>query len=283
MEPHVLPIRSSVSLFGLVPGSLWAEVTASIKSAAQHASVWGNDRKLLIVSADVKQAFQSTTIANVKRAMDVLEVPPWFQYGILAPLVGEITTLTFEGLAVENVEVDRHIRTGGNESPELWNLVVCAMWASVIASWDQEGLGYSCFNPNDARGDGLSRTAVVNHLFYADNVFVLGSDVVTFQKQLTDLTYVLRDWGFEWKADSLEVAAVGFDTIASSSQIDTPVPDFSVDVEGRSTKFRRVEVLNVLGNDVATDFRKPHVDLTRRLPLRRGLSLGTRGTFDHGQ
>ena len=62
----------------------------------------------------------------------------------------------FEGLAVENVEVDRHIRTGGNESPELWNLVVCAMWASVIASWDLEGVGYDCFNTNDlgARTDG---------------------------------------------------------------------------------------------------------------------------------
>ena len=263
MEPHVLKIRSTVSLFGFVPGRSCAEVTASIKTAAQHASIWGKDRKILIGSADVRQAFQTTTIANVKRAMDVLEVPPWYQYGILAPLVGEITTLTFEGLAVENVEVDRHIRTGGNESPELWNLVVCAMWASVIASWDEEGVGYACFNPNDLG----ERTAVVNHLFYADNVFVLGSDVVTFQRQLTDLTLVLRDWGFEWKPESLEFIAVGFDTLARSKEFDTPVPDFTVNIGGSPTKLKRVQALNVLGNDVAADYRLPHTDLSRRLLL----------------
>ena len=41
MEPHVLKIRSTVSLFGFVPGRSCAEVTASLKMAAQHARILG--------------------------------------------------------------------------------------------------------------------------------------------------------------------------------------------------------------------------------------------------
>ena len=57
------------------------------------------------------------------------------------------------------------------------------------------------------------------------------------------------------------------------------VPDFSVDVQGIPTILKRVEVLNVLGNDVAAEFRKPHVDLTRRLLLAQRAFFGYQGYF----
>ena len=260
MEPFTAKIRSQVSLFGFVPGRSCSEVTAALKRAAQHAALWGKDRKLLIASADVKQAFQHTTVACVKRAMDVLAIPCYLQYAILVPLLNEETTLLFEGVAVEHVRVDRHIRTGGNESPELWNLVVCAMWSALFHSWDEQGTGFHCYHPSD-REYSLERTAVVNHLLYADNVYILGSDLATFQEQLTSLTSILRDWGFEWKADSLEYAAVGFDC---------ELPVISVVIEDTYVPLRAVDRLNVLGNDVLISYRERHADLVARIGKARG-------------
>eukprot|EP00959_Pyramimonas_sp_CCMP1952_P003600 75876-Pyramimonas_sp.AAC.1 len=129
LEPFLGRARAQVALFGFCPGRTCSEVTAGLKTVAQHASQWGKDRAVLIASAGVKQAFQHTTVSAVYRALTKLEVPVWLQHGILAPLIGEATALLFEGVSVSNVRVDRHIRAGGNESPDLWNLIVRAMWS----------------------------------------------------------------------------------------------------------------------------------------------------------
>jgi len=274
LEPYLARARAQVALFGFCPGRACSEVTAGLKTVAQHASQWGKDRAVLIASADLKQAFQRTTVSAVYRALTKLEVPVWLQRGILAPLVGEVTTLLFEGVSVLNVHVDRHIRTGGNESPDLWNLIVCAMWSDVLREWDALNIGFPCWDPNylnrnrGGGGGGVGEASqeelqkvgplflLVNHLIYADNVFVLGSDLGIFQKQLTTLTSVLRLWGFEWKIDSQAVLVIGFSCV---------IPTFTVDVEGEQVPLARVSCMNVLCNDVYAEYKGPRGDVSRRI------------------
>eukprot|EP00959_Pyramimonas_sp_CCMP1952_P318000 6654593-Pyramimonas_sp.AAC.1 len=96
----------------------------------------------------------------------------------------------------------------------------------------------------------------VNHLLYADSVIVLGATHESFQSQVSSMTAVLRDWGFEWKADSLEVMYVGFSERC---------PPIVVHVESRQVEFKVVERMNVLGNDVCSTYREVHRDLERRV------------------
>ena len=72
------------------------------------------------------------------------------------------------------------------------------------------------------------------------------------------------------------IRASGVETVGKEAR---RVPDFTVDVQGIPTILKRVEVLTVLGNDVAADFRKPHVDLTRCLVLAQRAFSGYQGYF----
>eukprot|EP00959_Pyramimonas_sp_CCMP1952_P160364 3354256-Pyramimonas_sp.AAC.1 len=70
------------------------------------------------------------------------------------------------------------------------------------------------------------------------------------------MTAVLRDWVFEWKADSLEVGYVGFSERC---------PPIVVQVESQRVEFKVVERMNVLGNDVRSTYREARCDLARRI------------------
>ena len=255
-EPHLEPTLSSLALFGFVSKRSSTELAAAVKAAAQHAAVWGKDRSLLIASLDVKQAFQHLTISIVAKAFKILHVPTYLQLALLGPLIDETSKFLFDGLGITDVRVDKHVRTGGNESPLFWNAVVVAMWAEVIRSWDDQGYGYQVFNPNRP-----TSSVRVNHLLYADNVFVLGdgSDPEGFQQQISDLTNTLHEWGFEWKLESLELAAVGCDR----------PPSITTTIHDVPCVFPLVSRMNVLGNDVSTSYREPHVDVERRINAAR--------------
>eukprot|EP00959_Pyramimonas_sp_CCMP1952_P134586 2816489-Pyramimonas_sp.AAC.1 len=65
------------------------------------------------------------------------------------------------------------------------------MWADIVQEWDKGGLGYECINLNQT-----TETAVVNHLIFADNVYIIGSGLnpKAFQQQLNDFTLALHQW-----------------------------------------------------------------------------------------
>eukprot|EP00959_Pyramimonas_sp_CCMP1952_P202594 4236660-Pyramimonas_sp.AAC.1 len=80
------------------------------------------------------------------------------------------------------------------------------------------------------------------------------------------MTAVLRDWGFEWKADSLEGMYVG---------LSERCPPIVVQVESQRVEFKVVERMNVLGNDVCSTYRAAHCDLERRICLARRAFMQT--------
>jgi len=176
-------------------------------STCQHGSVWGNnknDQIAYVAQADIKKAFDNITIQVVARALEALKVHPRLTHGILESLVGTSGILCFEGLEA-TTSWGRSVRTGGTESPLLFNLVVLAMCAGLFKSREDLQLGCPVA---DILGVFMDVCRYL-HALWADDIYLVATSAQDLQYLLTSLTTCFRDWGLSWKPDSLEYMIAG--------------------------------------------------------------------------
>eukprot|EP00959_Pyramimonas_sp_CCMP1952_P243906 5098678-Pyramimonas_sp.AAC.1 len=78
------------------------------------------------------------------------------------------------------------------------------MWRDVIARLGQRGVGVEmpCH-------DDHCRYARWNHALWADNIFLAAKSALEAQVAATAFTTALRDWGMEWKEESLDMMVCG--------------------------------------------------------------------------
>eukprot|EP00959_Pyramimonas_sp_CCMP1952_P075983 1587975-Pyramimonas_sp.AAC.1 len=56
-------------------------------------------------------------------------------------MLDNIATFAFQNVCGDEVRCKKSVRTGGKEEPMLFNIVLEAIWGSVIQTWDTLGYG----------------------------------------------------------------------------------------------------------------------------------------------
>eukprot|EP00959_Pyramimonas_sp_CCMP1952_P334001 6994760-Pyramimonas_sp.AAC.1 len=95
-----------IALYGFQEHRRTHEITASLKHIGQHAANWGKGEMAHLANADVLQAFDHGTVANVRRGLDHADVPLYLQYALLNPLCECVGTVYNDGIEVLEVEWD---------------------------------------------------------------------------------------------------------------------------------------------------------------------------------
>ena len=95
-------------------------------------------------------------------------------------------------------------RTGGNETPTLLNVQIWFAYSGVVQEWNR--LGYGLVLPNDCQDAGTAwePTLLVNHVWWADNLWLVGTPV-QLPRMIADATRALSRFRMRWKPSSLEI------------------------------------------------------------------------------
>ena len=254
LEKYIEPHLSSLGVYGFSTGRHCWEIASALKCIAQRSSVWGKDQTAWLLSCDIARAFDAVTLRTVARAMDLLSIPSQLQYALLEPLSETHCTVIFEGVTVPGISWDKSLRTGGTESPIAFNLVAIAMWRDVVARFDTAQMGYEIPDVHNP-----AQYLHYSHALWADNVFLVAKSAAEAQKMTDDFTSALRDWGMEWKEDSLELMVCG-----------SPCEkEITVQIWENRVPFKRVQALNVLGFSVPNVYGSQHDDVAQRIQCAR--------------
>ena len=84
----------------------------------------------------------------------------------------------------------------------LFNIVLEAIWGSIIDTWEAHGLGVKL------DGDGTQQ-ALVNHFLWADSVALVAVSATQMRQMVGMMTVTLRRAGMDLKQDSLEYLIFG--------------------------------------------------------------------------
>eukprot|EP00959_Pyramimonas_sp_CCMP1952_P319829 6692551-Pyramimonas_sp.AAC.1 len=195
----------NLGIYGFQEARKTWEITSSLQTLAQHGDTWGKNESVYIVNADIKQAFDHCSLANVRKGLQHAHVPSYLQSALLAPLGGTICTVIVEGMETPGLHWDRCIRTGGPEGPLVFNLIIVAMWAEAIRSWDVKGMGYCA----EGLYGSMRKELLISHFLWADNVYLVAGSAADLRSMVHDLTLPLFSFGMAWKASSLLFMSCG--------------------------------------------------------------------------
>eukprot|EP00959_Pyramimonas_sp_CCMP1952_P429974 9005373-Pyramimonas_sp.AAC.1 len=70
-----------------------------------------------------------------------LKYPVCLIRAIVEPMLDNIATFEFQNVCGGEVRYNNSVRTGGQEGPILFNIVLEAIWGSVIQTWNTLGYG----------------------------------------------------------------------------------------------------------------------------------------------
>ncbi len=219
-------------IYGYVEGHRVEHVTEAVRNLRAVANEWGGDVQAHFAFMDIYKAFDSMTVAEADWCLRASNVTHKTRAAVLDELVGNVCRVDFQGHEAPNeYRYEKMIRTGGKESPWLWNLEVAVIIKPLIEEWSKQGAGLKL---QDGR---------VTHWIWADN-FVLVSDskkgLVNMVTQLTKLVY---ERNFRWKPDSLAMMTCGHENRAG----------FLVDIEGEAIVLPAVEEVELLGVQLTED------------------------------
>eukprot|EP00959_Pyramimonas_sp_CCMP1952_P406340 8516202-Pyramimonas_sp.AAC.1 len=90
---------------------------------------------------DIHKAFDNVTLRSIIKAMLHRKYPVCLIRAIVEPMLDIIATFEFQNVCGGEVRYNKSVRTGGKEGPILFNIVLEAIWGSVIQTWDTLGYG----------------------------------------------------------------------------------------------------------------------------------------------
>jgi len=161
----------------------------------------GGDNTYVCVM-DINKAFDHVTISMVIRAMQYLKYPLDLIIAVVEPMIWNSATFDFQDISSNEILCNKSVRTGGKEGPVLFNIVLEAIWGSIIHTWEARGFGVKL------DGDGAQQ-ALVNHFLWAGNVALVAVSATQLRQMVGMMTVTLRRAGMDWKQDSLEYLIFG--------------------------------------------------------------------------
>ena len=82
----------------------------------------------------------------------------------------------------------RRAGDGGNETPEVFNLMIDFLLAPTVQRWNQQGVGYQ-----------FDSAALVNAMTWADNLFLVAKVEEEAELMIKEISQIIYRAGFEWK------------------------------------------------------------------------------------
>lgn len=98
-------------------------------------------------------------------------------------LLGNTCSLIFDTVDTLDIqtEFDKCIRQGGKEGPGCWNISMRAAMTELIEDWNRRNFGVRIQNL-EGTGD------LINHLVWADNIFLIGNSRNQLVEMFTQMT-----------------------------------------------------------------------------------------------
>ena len=187
-------------------GKSTSSVVGLLREAVFLASFW--KKRIVICSLDIRKFFERIPHAKICESLERLGTPAWLTYAIMREL-----SLTKGRARIhdtgysEPFPIERGAKVGATEAPDLSKDVIEYAFGEAARKWAEEGVGFrlpACGKEADEEeeaGDDI----VCSHIWWADNLFLLASEVEDMRRILHDISECLRTMDLEWKADSLQV------------------------------------------------------------------------------
>ena len=99
--------------------------------------------------------------------------------------------------------MQKYIRTGGKESPHIWNQLMRDTMGEVVQKWELQASGVELREASTPWAASRAKCRVA-HFVHADNVFLLSSSAGELAGMVRDLTKGIREQHLNWKESSLE-------------------------------------------------------------------------------
>jgi hypothetical protein len=148
----------------------------------------------VIVSLDVQMFFDSIRRALLALAMLQRGVPTFLIAAVMEELVGIVADMSATGLGTtQPFPFQKGGRRGRVDTPPIANMFVYSLLGPPVDKRQSMGYGFSV--------DGSS---LIQHLVWADNLYVVASSAEQAAEMVRELTAVMCDAGFVWKLNSLQ-------------------------------------------------------------------------------
>eukprot|EP00973_Karenia_brevis_P075488 10484868-Karenia_brevis.AAC.1 len=92
----------------------------------------------------------------------------------------------------EGIAANKGGRQGGTDTTMLWNYLLESAMEEVVLAWNQDGYGFQYENG-----------PLVNHLIWADNIFIVASSVPQLQMMFRMLSRSIYKVKLQWKLEEL--------------------------------------------------------------------------------
>ena len=146
-------------------------------------------KPLVIASLDTKTAFDCILHTVLEKALQSAGLPLALIAAFLEQLADLRANMYIPGIgATPDFEYWRGGRQGGPETPDLFNFVLDYLFDDVVDCWNLLGVGFE-----------IDQSGLFNHVFWADNLFLIGTSVEQVEAMILLASNALYENGFEWK------------------------------------------------------------------------------------
>ena len=233
------------------------EIVHCIRLLIEKALEWGTG--IVILSLDIKKAFDSVNIMAFTDMFEHLEVPMRIRYAILREMVdNRKTSFQVYGIQTDYIDMNRGLRQGSPEAGYLFAALINLILTKLHKKWQLEGLGihlgkfggsknayakwfskykHTCF-------DFDPQNIHVSCLAFLDDVYLVGKTVGEVQCMLNDVIHEFKSVGLELQAKKLKWMTNKY--ACDSSDRSAIVSDEGVAVD-------KCESLVILGSLVSCD------------------------------
>lgn len=241
-------------LVGYSAGRCVADLAGALREAVWQAALWTQEaRPCVLISADLRRAFDSVGRRPLATALVAEGWPPECAELLLAPLFGATARVGNAGTLLPT----KGLRTGSGEAPALLNALLAWLLRPVVEGWRRRGVGWG----------GASCPSL---LVWADNVWLLARSEHEGRQMWQDVcAEIVGRGGLRWKPSSLELLAAGAAPGLRNSRAHW-------EAAGGEYTFRRVSDLPVLGTRL--DFKADSL-----VEVRGALCLGEAAWRKHRQ
>ena len=154
-------------------------------------------RPIIVASMDVKTAFDSVLHEVLDDALGGQDISVSARIAMLSGLFGKSGRIRLPDAGLSpDFPFLRGGKQGGVETPDQFNVIMDACFRDLVGIWSAFGMGF--------RLDEYDGAPLLNHVIWADNVYLVASSVAEMNVMVQQSTDALYHLGLQWKLDSLE-------------------------------------------------------------------------------
>jgi hypothetical protein len=240
---------SRVNTYGFRKGRGPMLITELLRRLLFLSHEWGPH--VAIGSFDVKTAFDSMDHQLIMEALMARGVPEHLAAAFIRELMDLSIDVEIPGFAdAKGIRGNRGGRQGGTDTTLLWNYLLEFVMDDLVRRWNESGTGFQFENG-----------ALVNHLIWADNIYLIANSVSQLAQMFKDLTKKIYTGKMRWK--TTELSYITGSNHPGCDDLNQELPD------GTKATIKYKEEMEVLG--VNLDKRgSTHASMNHRLTKAEG-------------